>query len=165
MKLYHCVGARSFRPLWALEEIGLPYEIGSASTKATRRGYSWAASRVLTKSWTSRASASEGARGGGRMKLYHCVGARSFRPLWALEEIGLPYELAMLPADDLAGRGHRQRVHEGDAARVFVGGEPRLDEVPSVPARSGRSGHWRRSGYPTSWRCCRSRRAPTPRRI
>ncbi|RVU17726.1 glutathione S-transferase family protein [Methylobacterium oryzihabitans] len=31
------------------------------------------------------------------MKLYHCVGARSFRPLWALEEIGLPYELAMLP--------------------------------------------------------------------
>ncbi|MEH3144238.1 MAG: glutathione S-transferase family protein [Methylobacterium frigidaeris] len=31
------------------------------------------------------------------MKLYHCVGARSFRPLWALEEIGLPYELVMLP--------------------------------------------------------------------
>jgi glutathione S-transferase len=28
--------------------------------------------------------------------LYHCVSARSFRPLWALEEIGLPYELKML---------------------------------------------------------------------
>ncbi|MBK3397487.1 MULTISPECIES: glutathione S-transferase [Methylobacterium] len=31
------------------------------------------------------------------MKLHHCVGARSFRPLWALEALGLPYELAMLP--------------------------------------------------------------------
>jgi glutathione S-transferase len=28
--------------------------------------------------------------------LYHCVAARSFRPLWALEELGLPYELKML---------------------------------------------------------------------
>jgi glutathione S-transferase len=29
--------------------------------------------------------------------LYHCIGARSFRPLWMLEELGLPYELKMLP--------------------------------------------------------------------
>ena len=29
--------------------------------------------------------------------LHHCVSARSFRPLWLLEEIGLSYELAMLP--------------------------------------------------------------------
>lgn len=29
--------------------------------------------------------------------LYHCSNARSFRPLWALEELGLPYELKMLP--------------------------------------------------------------------
>jgi glutathione S-transferase len=29
--------------------------------------------------------------------LYHCIDARSFRPLWALEELGLPYELVMLP--------------------------------------------------------------------
>jgi glutathione S-transferase len=29
--------------------------------------------------------------------LYHCVAARSFRPLWTLEELGLPYELKMLP--------------------------------------------------------------------
>ncbi|SAK81818.1 glutathione S-transferase domain-containing protein [Caballeronia pedi] len=29
--------------------------------------------------------------------LHHCVSARSFRPLWALEEIGVPYELKMLP--------------------------------------------------------------------
>lgn len=29
--------------------------------------------------------------------LYHCVSARSFRPLWMLEELGLPYELKVLP--------------------------------------------------------------------
>ncbi|WP_114971898.1 glutathione S-transferase family protein [Rhodoferax ferrireducens] len=29
--------------------------------------------------------------------LHHCVSARSFRPLWLLEELGLPYTLRMLP--------------------------------------------------------------------
>lgn len=29
--------------------------------------------------------------------LHHCMSARSFRPLWMLEELGLPYELKMLP--------------------------------------------------------------------
>ena len=31
------------------------------------------------------------------IKLYHCADARSFRVLWALEELGLPYELEVLP--------------------------------------------------------------------
>jgi len=29
--------------------------------------------------------------------LYHCAAARSFRPLWTLESLGLSYELKMLP--------------------------------------------------------------------
>jgi glutathione S-transferase len=29
--------------------------------------------------------------------LYHCANARSFRVLWALEELGLPYELQTMP--------------------------------------------------------------------
>ena len=29
--------------------------------------------------------------------LYHCMSARSFRPLWTLEELNLSYELKMLP--------------------------------------------------------------------
>jgi glutathione S-transferase len=31
------------------------------------------------------------------IRLYHCVDARSFRPLWALEELGLSYELTVMP--------------------------------------------------------------------
>lgn len=31
------------------------------------------------------------------LTLYHCLSARSFRPLWMLEELGLAYQLKMLP--------------------------------------------------------------------
>jgi glutathione S-transferase len=31
------------------------------------------------------------------VKLWHCSNARSLRPLWALEEMALPYELEVLP--------------------------------------------------------------------
>jgi glutathione S-transferase len=31
------------------------------------------------------------------IQLWHCPDARSFRPLWALEELGLEYELHLLP--------------------------------------------------------------------
>jgi glutathione S-transferase len=31
------------------------------------------------------------------IELWHCPDARSFRALWALEELGLPYELHLLP--------------------------------------------------------------------
>jgi len=31
------------------------------------------------------------------LMLYHCHNARSLRPLWTLEEMGLPYELKLLP--------------------------------------------------------------------
>lgn len=30
-------------------------------------------------------------------KLYHCVGARSLRPLWMLEELGVDYDLVVMP--------------------------------------------------------------------
>ena len=34
---------------------------------------------------------------GAVIRLYHCADARSFRPLWALEELGLDYELTVMP--------------------------------------------------------------------
>lgn len=33
----------------------------------------------------------------GKPKLYHCHGARSFRPLWMLEELGVDYDLVVMP--------------------------------------------------------------------
>ena len=33
---------------------------------------------------------------GERPKLYHCANSRSFRVLWALEEVGIPYDLELL---------------------------------------------------------------------
>ena len=35
------------------------------------------------------------------MKLYHCINARSLRPLWALEEMGLDYELIKVHFSDM----------------------------------------------------------------
>ena len=41
MKLYHCKDARSFRALWALEEMGLDYELINMEfpPRATYPGY------------------------------------------------------------------------------------------------------------------------------
>src|SRR5690606_40718113 len=36
------------------------------------------------------------------MKLYHCTGSRSTRVLWLLEELGLDYELEVMPFDPKA---------------------------------------------------------------
>jgi len=64
--------------------------------------------------------------------LYHCVSARSFRPLWALEELRLPYELRMLPFPP------RQRAREfleinplGTVPALFDG-ELRLTESAAI---------------------------------
>jgi glutathione S-transferase len=41
LKLYHCKGARSVRPLWTLEEMGVPYELESMRfpPRVFREGY------------------------------------------------------------------------------------------------------------------------------
>lgn len=41
--------------------------------------------------------------------LYHCTDARSFRPLWALEELRLPYQLTVLPFPPR----HREKAYLG----------------------------------------------------
>ncbi len=42
-------------------------------------------------------SDSEAAKEAPLITLYHCADARSFRPLWMLEELGIPYKLKTLP--------------------------------------------------------------------
>src|SRR6476661_7242932 len=39
----------------------------------------------------------QSARAERMIRLYHCTDARSFRPLWTLEELGLDYELTVMP--------------------------------------------------------------------
>ncbi|NKC15070.1 MAG: glutathione S-transferase [Gammaproteobacteria bacterium] len=51
------------------------------------------------------------------MTLYHCTGARSMRPLWVMEEMGLDYELVVLPFPP--------RVHQ----KTYLGTNP-LGTVP-----------------------------------
>ena len=54
--------------------------------------------------------------------LYHCVSARSFRPLWTAEECGIPYELNMLPFPPrLAAREYLQVNPLGTVPALFDG--------------------------------------------
>lgn len=65
------------------------------------------------------------------IRLFHCKGARSLRPLWMLEEMGLPYELESLPFPPRRRRpeyldtnplGTVPALFDGDAALFESGG-------------------------------------------
>ncbi len=66
------------------------------------------------------------------LTLYHCHNARSFRALWGLEELGLTYELVMLPFPP--------RVHARDYLKInplgtipyFIDGETRMTESAAI---------------------------------
>jgi glutathione S-transferase len=64
--------------------------------------------------------------------LYHCRDARSFRPLWALEELGLAYELKLLPFPPrfLA----REYLNENPLGTIplLVDGETRMTESAAM---------------------------------
>jgi glutathione S-transferase len=64
--------------------------------------------------------------------LYHCVSARSFRPLWMLEELGLPYQLHMLafPPRALA-RSYLQENPLGTVP-LLVDGTTRMTESSAI---------------------------------
>ncbi len=64
--------------------------------------------------------------------LHHCVSARSFRPLWLLEELGLPYTLRMLafPPRALA----REFLQDNPLGTVplLVDGDTRMTESAAM---------------------------------
>ena len=64
--------------------------------------------------------------------LYHCVSARSFRPLWLLEELSLPYQLKMLPFPPRALA--RQYLQENPLGTVplLIDGETRMTESAAI---------------------------------
>ncbi len=66
------------------------------------------------------------------LTLYHCVSARSFRPLWMLEELDLPYTLKMLPFPPRAlARSFLQENPLGTVP-LMVDGDTRMTESAAI---------------------------------
>ena len=66
------------------------------------------------------------------MKLWHCSGARSLRPLWALEEMGLDYEVEILPFPPRMFKREYLEVNSLGTVPFFVDGETRMTESAGI---------------------------------
>jgi len=64
--------------------------------------------------------------------LYHCVSARSFRPLWMLEELGAPYELRMLPFPPRALQRSYLEINPLGTIPYLVDGDTRMTESAAM---------------------------------
>lgn len=68
-----------------------------------------------------------------RIQLYHCADERSFRALWALEELGLPYELTLMPFPPRARfEGYRDVNPLGTVPACLIDGEL-MTESAAIP--------------------------------
>ena len=65
-------------------------------------------------------------------KLYHCRSARSFRPLWALEEAGAPYELVMLPFPPRVFKKDYLAINPLGTIPTFFDGTMRMTESSAI---------------------------------
>jgi glutathione S-transferase len=66
------------------------------------------------------------------LTLYHCHNARSFRPLWTLEEMGLSYELTMLPFPPRELVPTYLAVNPLGTVPAFFDGEMRMTESSAI---------------------------------
>ena len=64
--------------------------------------------------------------------LYHCVDARSFRPLWVLEEMGLPYELTVLPFPPRVLAPEYKKVNPLGTIPLLLDGATRMTESAAI---------------------------------
>jgi glutathione S-transferase len=64
--------------------------------------------------------------------LHHCRDARSFRALWALEEIGAPYELKMLPFPPRYRAREYLELNPLGTVPLLVDGETRMTESAAI---------------------------------
>ncbi len=64
--------------------------------------------------------------------LHHCVNARSFRPLWTLEELGLDYKLCMLPFPPRERRRDFLATNPLGTVPAFLDGETRMTESAAI---------------------------------
>lgn len=77
------------------------------------------------------------------IELYHCADARSFRALWALEELGLPYTLHLLPFPPRARAPEYLQLNPLGTIPLLVDGDTRMTESAAIlqylAVRYGRS--------------------------
>ncbi|MEN5180085.1 glutathione S-transferase [Comamonas testosteroni] len=66
------------------------------------------------------------------MELYHCVSARSFRALWMLEELGLPYQLHMLPFPPRALAKDYLALNPLGTVPLLIDGAARMTESSAI---------------------------------
>src|SRR5512146_3133527 len=75
------------------------------------------------------------------MELWHCADARSFRPLWMLEEMGLPYTLHLLPFPPRWAQPDYLNTNPLGTIPYFTDGDAVLTEssgiLPYLAARHG----------------------------
>ena len=64
--------------------------------------------------------------------LYHCHAARSFRPLWMLEELGLAYELKMLPFPPRVFAKEYLGLNPLGTIPLMIDGETRMTESSGI---------------------------------
>jgi glutathione S-transferase len=67
-----------------------------------------------------------------KMKLWHCNDARSLRPLWAMEEMGLEYDLEVLPFPPRFFKKEFLGVNVLGTVPYFVDGETRMTESSGI---------------------------------
>ncbi|WP_226018158.1 glutathione S-transferase family protein [Novosphingobium sp. FKTRR1] len=65
--------------------------------------------------------------------LYHCRDARSFRALWALEELGLPYALKVLPFPPRARVEGYRYINPLGTIPLLIDGDARMTESSAIP--------------------------------
>ena len=64
--------------------------------------------------------------------LYHCMAARSFRPLWAMEELGLAYELKMLPFPPRVFAKEYLALNPLGTIPLMIDGDVRMTESAAI---------------------------------
>jgi glutathione S-transferase len=64
--------------------------------------------------------------------LYHCHAARSFRPLWMLEEMGLPYDLKMLPFPPRVFAKEYLSLNPLGTIPLMIDGETKMTESSGI---------------------------------
>lgn len=66
------------------------------------------------------------------IKLYHCHSSRSFRALWTLEEMGLPYELEMLPFPPRVHAKWYLEINPTGTIPLLIDGDVRMTEGAAI---------------------------------